>query len=254
MTIGRWRAPRHAWLPQRMLVSPSPQRTWRLADHAATARRRQRRRRLIAALLGLSVTVPLVVAATSYVTDLGEALLTERAHRSALADSMRHLSAVIDRRVERDFDLRVVRSGQPPLPVMGRISSGFTNQRLHPILRLWRAHRGVDIPAPTGTPIRPVIAGEVEQVGRDLGFGRFVILRHGNIRTRYAHLDRALVTEGRWITPDTVLGTVGSTGLSSGPHLHYEVLRGREPVDPLRYEIRAVEIVPSAIRREAAPE
>jgi murein DD-endopeptidase MepM/ murein hydrolase activator NlpD len=237
-----------------MLVTRIARRAWRLADHAATASRRRRRVRLIGALLGLAAVLPLAAAAMSYVTGLDDALLRERAQRVALADSMRHLSAVIDQRVERDFDLRRVRSGEPPLPIMGRVSSGFTNRRLHPVLQLWRAHRGVDIPARTGTVVRPVVPGEVIEVGRDFGFGRYVVVRHGSVLTRYAHLQRTLVDEGTWITPETTLGTVGSTGLASSPHLHYEVLRAGAPVDPLRHEIRMVEIVPAAIRREAAPQ
>ena len=136
---------------------------------------------------------------------------------------------------------------------MGRVTSGFSNRRLHPVLKLWRAHEGVDIPAPPGTPVRAVVPGRVDEVGRDFGFGRYVVVRHGAVGTRYAHLQRTLVGEGAWITPETVLGLVGSTGLASSPHLHYEVeLRG-QPRDPLRYVIRMVEIVPAAIRREATP-
>lgn len=250
---GGWRAPRHAWRPQRMIAARMARRVWRLADHAASASRRRRRLRLGAALLALAAVIPIASVALRYVTDLGNALSHERAQRVALADSMRHLSAVIDQRVERDFDLRTVQSGVPPLPIMGRVSSGFTNRRLHPVLRLWRAHRGVDIPARTGTAVRPVVPGEVIEVGRDFGFGRYVVVRHGSVRTRYAHLQRVLVSEGAWIAATTTLGTVGSTGLTSAPHLHYEVERGGQTVDPLRHEIRLVEIVPAAIRREAAP-
>ena len=252
--MKEWRAPDHEWRPKRKLHLPTPHRPWRLADHEAHRKQRRQLRRGVAAIVLLSCTIPLVNLTIEYVTGLATALATEREVRVALADSIQQLGAVLDQRVERDFDLRRADGEQPPLPVMGRVTSGFSNRRLHPVLKLWRAHEGVDIPARPGTPVRAVVPGRVEEVGRDFGFGRYVVVRHGAVRTRYAHLQRTLVNEGAWITPETVLGLVGSTGLASSPHLHYEVeLRG-QPRDPLRYVIRMVEIVPAAIRREATPE
>lgn len=248
-----WRAPEQAWRPRRTLHLPRERGAWRQADSLASDARRRRWRRAIAFVLAVAVTAPMVSTTVAYVTGLAEALATERAQAAVLVDSLQQVRAALDLRVERDFDVRRVSDSRPPLPIMGRVTSGFSNRRLHPLLQLWRAHRGVDIPAATGTAIRPVVPGRVIEVGRDFGFGRFVLLRHGKVTTRYAHLQRTLVTEGEWLTPDRVLGTVGSTGLASSPHLHYEVLLRNQPVDPLRHEIRVMEIVPATIRREATP-
>lgn len=117
-------------------------------------------------------------------------------------------------------------------PVDGRVTSGF-GMRIHPILGGWRMHRGVDIAAETGTPIVPVAPGTVKETREQDGYGRMVVVDHGNGWTSlYAHCDRVDVVEGQRVDAGTRLGTVGSTGLSTGPHLHLEVHRDGKPVDP----------------------
>jgi murein DD-endopeptidase MepM/ murein hydrolase activator NlpD len=125
------------------------------------------------------------------------------------------------------------------LPVPGgRVSSSFARVRRHPILGIWRSHDGLDISAPTGTPIRAPAGGRVVRVARQLGYGLVVEVSHGGgVLTRYAHCNAARVSVGQRVTAGAVIATVGSTGLASGPHLHYEVLvRGRR-VNPARYPI-----------------
>lgn len=125
---------------------------------------------------------------------------------------------------------------RPVLPVQGRISSSFARSRLHPILGIWRSHDGVDIAAPSGTPVRAPAAGRVVRVERSFGYGLVVEVVHGrDVRTRYAHLRSARVQVGERVPAGAIIATVGSSGLSSGPHLHYEIrVKGRR-VDPVRY-------------------
>lgn len=117
-------------------------------------------------------------------------------------------------------------------PVDGRISSHF-GPRIHPITGRRKMHDGIDIAAPQGTPIRAVAAGTVTFAGRQGGYGNLVIVRHPDgSETRYAHQQAIGVRVGQVVTAGAHLGTVGSTGASTGPHLHLELRRNGEPVDP----------------------
>ncbi|HET9010685.1 MAG TPA: M23 family metallopeptidase [Gemmatimonadaceae bacterium] len=124
------------------------------------------------------------------------------------------------------------------LPVIGRLASGFSRSRRHPVLHIRRPHLGVDVAAPRGTHITAPAAGTVSFVGRKFGFGLVVEMEHGSgVRTRYAHLTASMVHVGDQVAKGTFIATVGSSGITTGPHLHYEVLvRGRQ-VDPLRYRL-----------------
>jgi murein DD-endopeptidase MepM/ murein hydrolase activator NlpD len=115
-----------------------------------------------------------------------------------------------------------------------RVTSGFA-MRMHPILKTWRAHLGVDYGAPTGTPVRAVGEGSVEFAGWQNGYGNTVVLRHGGEReTRYAHLSRLDVKRGQRVEQGQRIGAVGSTGWATGPHLHFEFLTRGQQVDPVR--------------------
>ena len=106
-----------------------------------------------------------------------------------------------------------------------RITSGFTSARFHPVLQKWRAHKGVDYGAPTGTRVKATGDGIVEYVGVKGGYGKAVILRHQNrYTTLYGHLSgfASGLRKGNRIGQGDVIGFVGATGLASGPHLHYE--------------------------------
>lgn len=117
-----------------------------------------------------------------------------------------------------------------------RISSRFTNRRFHPVLKRWRPHRGVDYAAPSGTPVHATADGVVTRVDRQRGYGNVVMIKHFNIYTTvYAHLRgfRKGIRRGKHVKQGEVIGYVGQTGLSTGPHLHYEFrVRGKHK-DPL---------------------
>lgn len=110
-------------------------------------------------------------------------------------------------------------------PINGRISSPFNLQRRHPILDVVRPHEGTDYGAPTGTPIKAAGVGRVISAGRKGGYGRAVVLQHGdNITTLYAHMSRLGkgIKRGTRVKQGQTIGYVGSSGMATGPHLHYE--------------------------------
>ena len=101
----------------------------------------------------------------------------------------------------------------------------FNSRRAHPILNTIRAHKGVDYAAPTGTPVRAAGAGRVQSRGRSGGYGNAIVLEHGGgVTTLYGHLSRFArgAAQGSRVRQGQVIGYVGSTGLATGPHLHYE--------------------------------
>jgi len=120
-------------------------------------------------------------------------------------------------------------------PVPGGISSPFGN-RFHPILRYNRMHTGADMSASSGTPIASCRAGTVVIAGSQGGYGNAVVIDHGGgMATLYAHQSRIAVSAGQRVSAGEVVGYVGSTGMSTGPHLHFEVRLSGNPVDPASY-------------------
>jgi murein DD-endopeptidase MepM/ murein hydrolase activator NlpD len=118
------------------------------------------------------------------------------------------------------------------MPVQGRLTSGFGN-RFHPILGYERFHAGLDLAAPAGTPIVAAADGRVVSAGWSGGYGQAVEIAHsGGLETRYGHMSRIAAYAGELIHRGAVIGYVGSTGLSTGPHLHFEVLKNGHPVNP----------------------
>jgi len=118
-----------------------------------------------------------------------------------------------------------------------RISSGFSRARFHPILKTWRAHRGIDYAAPRGTRVRTTGDGVVKFAGRKGGYGNLVIVRHArNYSTYYAHLSRfgRGVRKGARVAQGDFIGHVGQTGMATGPHLHYEFHIKGVQRDPLK--------------------
>lgn len=106
-----------------------------------------------------------------------------------------------------------------------RISSGFSRSRYHPVLKKWRAHKGVDYAAPRGTPVRATANGTVAVSTRQRGYGKLIILKHrGRYSTAYAHLSAFAkgLRKGKRVNQGDIIGYVGSTGMATGPHLHYE--------------------------------
>ncbi len=127
-------------------------------------------------------------------------------------------------------------------PVQGRITSGFGPRR-HPILGYRRQHNGLDFGAPYGAPIYAVSDGVVTAAGYSGGYGRFVRINHdGNLGSGYGHMSRIAVASGQRVRSGQVIGYVGSSGLSTGPHLHYELYRSGAPVNPasVRFSTRAI--------------
>lgn len=121
-------------------------------------------------------------------------------------------------------------------PTRGYLASVFSINRYHPILHIRRPHEGIDISAPRGTPIIAAAAGTVTYAAWRPGFGHTVEIDHGyGYKTRYAHADKLLVRQGQRIERGEQIALVGNTGVSVGPHLHYEVIKDGKPVDPLSH-------------------
>lgn len=119
------------------------------------------------------------------------------------------------------------------LPTDGYISSLFSRSRLHPILNRARPHEGVDISAPYGTAIVSAADGRVVFAGTRSGYGKVIEVDHGyGVVTRYAHASRLTARAGQKVTRGDKIAEVGSTGLSTAPHLHYEVLVNGRAIDP----------------------
>jgi murein DD-endopeptidase MepM/ murein hydrolase activator NlpD len=115
-----------------------------------------------------------------------------------------------------------------------RISSRFSRARFHPILKVFRPHLGVDYAAPAGTPVRAAADGVVSQTGWSGGYGKVVRLRHARgLQTLYGHLSRITVKPGQRVSQGDLIGNVGTTGLSTAPHLDYRTLRDGVFVNPL---------------------
>jgi murein DD-endopeptidase MepM/ murein hydrolase activator NlpD len=112
------------------------------------------------------------------------------------------------------------------LPQVGGTITSQVGMRIDPIDGVWRQHNGIDIAIPTGTPVKPVAPGVVVYSGGRSGYGNTVVVEHDNgIITLYAHNSRILVTEGQPVTSESTLALSGSTGRSTGPHLHFEAWR-----------------------------
>lgn len=171
-----------------------------------------------------------------------EDLRRERARQEAalaeLAENSRQVEAML-----RAFEARSDVARQIPhpwtgsfaRPVSGRITSRF-GMRYHPVLRVTKLHTGVDIAAPSGTPIHAAGDGVVVHAGRWGGYGNCVVVAHGNGRsTLYAHCSSLAVSSGQRVRRGQTIGRVGSTGYSTGPHLHFEVRKNGAPVNPLSH-------------------
>lgn len=124
------------------------------------------------------------------------------------------------------------KTGMMAMPAAGRISSSF-GMRRHPLLGYTRMHRGIDIAAPWGAPVYAATDGVVQIAGRRSGYGNFIKVDHGGpYATGYGHLSRIYVRSGQRVRKGERIGAVGSTGLSTGPHLHYELYKSGAAVNP----------------------
>jgi murein DD-endopeptidase MepM/ murein hydrolase activator NlpD len=128
------------------------------------------------------------------------------------------------------------------MPTKGWLTSAFARERVHPILHLARPHEGIDVTASMGAEIEAPAAGVVTEVRWVDGYGNMLTVDHGyGLVTRYAHCSKILVVRGQRVKRGQKIALVGSTGLSTGPHLHYEVWVSGKPVNPMKY------VLPDAI-------
>ena len=134
-----------------------------------------------------------------------------------------------------------------------RITSVFSNSRFHPIYKKWMPHRGVDYGAKTGTPIRSTATGIVAFMGWKGGFGKTIVIRHGSkYETYYAHLSRFAKKfhVGKVVEQGQTIGYVGSTGVSTGPHLHYEFRVNGKHRDPVNYPLPNGKPIPEQYKEQ----
>ena len=118
------------------------------------------------------------------------------------------------------------------------ITSRFAKTRFHPVQMIWKAHKGTDYAAPTGTPIMTTASGVVEQTGFTAGNGNFVKVKHDRTySTQYLHMSKILVRRGQRVNQGDVIGKVGSTGLATGPHVCYRFWKNGIQVDALRLKL-----------------
>jgi murein DD-endopeptidase MepM/ murein hydrolase activator NlpD len=153
-----------------------------------------------------------------------------------LSSSFREISDTLSRNVAK------LAATPSIMPTVGWLSSHFSNKRFHPILHVSRPHEGIDVSAPMGAPVVAPAAGVVSLVTREAGYGLVLQIEHGNgIETKYAHLSKVAVRPGQRVTRGQLIANVGNSGLSTGPHLHYEIHVNGHVVDPLTY------VLPGAI-------
>ncbi len=132
----------------------------------------------------------------------------------------------------------IMQTGGYPLPYSVAVTSGY-GWRMNPVTAIWSFHSGIDLGAPFGTPVLAAKAGRVDFAGWGDGYGNLVELDHGSTGTRYAHLEAIYVYQGQQVAQGQQLGIVGSTGRSTGPHLHFEIMvpsgDGWVALDPAPY-------------------
>jgi murein DD-endopeptidase MepM/ murein hydrolase activator NlpD len=134
-----------------------------------------------------------------------------------------------------------------------KVTSSFSTRRKHPVLGFTRAHKGVDFRAPTGTPIPAAGAGRVVARGYNRGHGNFIKIRHnGSFETLYAHMSKFAknVNVGTVVKQGQIIGYSGSTGLSTGPHLHYEIIKDGQHVNPMTVKLPAINNLDAANKQK----
>ena len=159
---------------------------------------------------------------------------------------LQNLASTLEQAVDPLREMRAVLESQQALladlpnfwPVsngLGRVTMEF-GPNIHPITGQWYLHKGIDIAAPPGLPVVASANGKVVEMGYDPGYGFYVFLRHKyGFRTRYSHLQSILVTEGQDVVQGERVGTLGNTGISTGPHLDFIVMLGTDVVDPAAF-------------------
>jgi hypothetical protein len=167
-------------------------------------------------------------------TEMGQQTVSMRENLETLIRRARLLSGSFQQAVDTMTSHKERLDRTPSImPTPGFLSSGFSTSRMHPIFNVARAHQGIDVVSPRGTPIVAPAAGRVVDVGNQTGYGKIVTVDHGNgIRTRYAHCDEIMVKAGQRVARGEIVATVGRTGIATNYHLHYEVLVNGRHIDP----------------------
>ena len=161
----------------------------------------------------------------------------DRRNLEAALDELEETSRQIEQEIKRkqQREKGALGTGEMIWPLKGRISSSF-GWRHHPILKKNKFHSGIDIAVPSSTSVKAADGGRVLISGWNGGYGYYIAIDHGNgISTAYAHNSRLLVKEGELVYQGQEIAKSGSTGLSTGPHLHFEVRDNGKPVEPLKY-------------------
>jgi murein DD-endopeptidase MepM/ murein hydrolase activator NlpD len=166
-----------------------------------------------------------------------EAVVRERAAAEQAVRDLEEDSAALEALIQRLQGRAGPQAGWFPTamawPLRGAITSRFGFRR-HPIFRLRQFHQGVDVAAPMGAPVRAAFGGMVLYAGWFGGYGKLVVIDHGDgFSTLYGHLSAIDVAPGQQVTRGQVIGVVGSTGYSTGPHLHFEIRQRGKPINPL---------------------
>ncbi len=140
----------------------------------------------------------------------------------------------------------IMQTGGYPLPYSVPVTSGY-GWRMNPVTAIWSFHSGIDLGAPFGTPVLAAKAGRVDFAGWGDGYGNLIELDHGSTGTRYAHLEAIYVYQGQQVAQGQQIGIVGSTGRSTGPHLHFEIMvpsgDGWVALDPAPYLNRIAGVI-----------
>ena len=199
-------------------------------------------------LLGINQSTP-VSKTTNRSSDLSSLFDTQDVASGSLKEAadIRQLTAYLESAMEPVEEIAKMLNSQGTLftdipnvwPLkngVGHISMAF-GQNVHPITQQWYIHKGLDFSTwRQGDPVVATANGQVVTVGYDDSFGNFIIIKHKHgIYTRYAHLSTVRVTKGQQVTQRQVIGAIGNTGITTGPHLHYEVHIGSDVVDPAKY-------------------
>lgn len=186
-------------------------------------------------LIGLFVSAVVFLAACRNTEGFGDILDSSRSNLVGATNAMKAMKVQqAHLRTIDPFDIDIIPTSRP-VPDGVPLSSMF-GMRNHPILKVEKMHTGIDFPAPTGTPVMATATGRVSKLvfGNDSSsYGNHIILEHDEIFcTLYAHLSRVKVEAGQIVEEGDTIGFVGSTGRSTNPHLHYEVIRDGIRIDP----------------------
>lgn len=212
----------------------------------------------LAAFAGLAVSNPALANSSAAAADVTAPLRTAQSAKPATASTdaeFRRLFAdwkALDRGVVNTVQARTALPASPlsqgsilrpagvsipsRMPVENAALTSGYGMRTHPVLGGRRAHKGIDLAMPTGTPVYATADGVVSKAEWFSSYGLYISLEHGAaIQTRYGHLSRLNVASGQKVTKGDIIGYVGSTGRSTGPHLHYEVRIAGNSVNPVPY-------------------